>query len=49
MTGAANISRMYRILMTNILVPARVASFFNGFKPRLATQQKNSSTAKVTN
>ena len=37
------------ILMTNILVPARVASFFNGFKPRLATQQKNSSTAKVTN
>ena len=31
----------------NMLVPAMVASFFSGFKPRLATQQKNRNTARV--
>ena len=29
------------MLMTNMLEPARVASFLSGFMPRLATQQKN--------
>ena len=47
MAGAANIIRIYRMDITNILVPAMVASFFNGFKPRLATQQKNKSAASV--
>ena len=45
--GAANIIKMNRIDITNILVPAIVANFFNGFKPRLATQQKNRNTASV--
>ena len=31
-----------------MLVPAIVASFFKGLRPRLATQQKKRSTAKVT-
>ena len=30
-----------------MLVPAMVDSFFKGLIPRLATQQKNSSTARV--
>ena len=47
MAGAANIIRIYRMDITNILVPAMVDSFFKGFNPRLATQQKNSSTASV--
>ena len=48
-TGAANIIRMYRMDITNILVPAMVASFLSGFKPRLATQLKNRRTARVAN
>ena len=48
-TGAANIIRMYRMDITNILVPATVASFLSGFKPRLATQLKNRRTARVVN
>jgi len=47
MTGAANIIKIYRMDMTNMLVPAMVASFLRGFKPRLATQQKNRSTRSV--
>ncbi len=47
MTGAANIIKMNRMDITNILEPAIVANFFNGFKPRLATQQKNRKTASV--
>jgi hypothetical protein len=48
MAGAANIIRIYRIDMTNMLVPATVARFFKGFSPRDATQQNRSRTAKVT-
>ena len=49
MIGVASIMTMYRIDITNILVPANVANFFNGFKPRLATQQKNKNTPNVAN
>ena len=34
--------------MTNMLVPASIASFLSGFSPRDATQQKNSRIASVT-
>ena len=47
--GAANIMIMYRIDITNIDVPASVASFFNGFNPLLAIQQNSKNTPNVAN
>ena len=48
MIGAANIMMIYRIDMMNIDVPASVVSFFSGFRPRLAIQQKNRNTTMVS-
>ena len=39
--GAANIIKIYKIDITNILVPASVANCLSGFNPLLANQQKN--------
>ena len=38
--GAANIIKIYKIDITNILVPASVANCLSGFNPLLANQQK---------
>ena len=45
--GAANIIKIYKIDITNILVPASVANCLSGFNPLLANQQKNKNTASV--
>ena len=45
--GAASIIMMYKIDITNILLPARVVNFFNGFNPRLAIQQNSKNIAIV--